>query len=70
MPTASARGTSFEHLATISELESGSLSDAIAELARFSLVEIAGDLDEPRYRIHRLTETFLLTEVAQWPTST
>jgi hypothetical protein len=66
MPMASSRGMIFDHLARVSNLSSDSLSQAIAELARFSLLEIGGDLAQPRYRIHRLTETFLLTEIAHW----
>jgi hypothetical protein len=31
-----------------------------------SLVISRGDLEERRYSIHRLTETFLLNEVLKW----
>jgi hypothetical protein len=39
---------------------------ALTELVKRSLVDVRGTLVEPRYAIHRLTETFLLTEVIKW----
>jgi hypothetical protein len=38
----------------------------LMNLTRLSLVEVGGDLEHRRYRIHRLTETFLLNEVVKW----
>ena len=49
-----------------SELDSLLAGQALQELTTFSLVEVGGDLEQPRYRIHRLTETFLLHEVIKW----
>lgn len=66
LPVASPRGSTLDHLAAVSGLENGELSQALEELVAFSLVEVGGDLEQRRYSIHRLTETFLLTEVTQW----
>jgi hypothetical protein len=66
LPVASPRGSTPDHLAAVSGLERGELSQALEELIAFSLVEVGGDLEHRRYSIHRLTETFLLTEVTQW----
>ncbi len=49
-----------------SPLSEPELQQALTELSTLSLVEIGGDVEEPSYRLHRLTETFLLTEVLNW----
>lgn len=59
----------LEHLQALSRLEAGDLHQAIHQLATLSLVQIEGDLDERRYTIHRLTETFLLNEAITWGSS-
>lgn len=69
LPVASPRGSTASHLAAVSGLTAGELSQALEELIAFSLVEVGGDLENRRYSIHRLTETFLLTEVTRWPSS-
>jgi len=56
----------IDHLATTSRLEMEELHQALEQLVSFSLLEVSGDIEQRRYRIHRLTETFLLTEVAKW----
>lgn len=56
----------FAQLALVSELEIDELQEGLAQLNALSLVQTSGDLNEPRYRLHRLTETFLMTEVIQW----
>jgi transcriptional regulator with XRE-family HTH domain len=61
-----AQGGTFAQLTTLSQFELDTLSQALEHLIALSLVEVRGDIDQPRYRIHRLTETFLLTEIAQW----
>jgi DNA-binding MarR family transcriptional regulator len=66
MPLAPPQGSGLAHLAAVSGLDGGALSQAIEQLAALSLLEVSGSLSERRYRIHRLTETFLLTEVAKW----
>ena len=60
----------FTQLAAVNELDADQLNDALDQLVTLSLVEVRGDLADRRYRIHRLTETFLLTEVAKWQSST
>ena len=64
MTLAGPRGSRFTHLVAVSELEPDILNQALTELVAFSLLEVGGDLEERRYSIHRLTETFLLTEIA------
>ena len=54
-------------LARKSKLSEEALAQAMAELTSRSLVEVRGDLEGPYYYLHRLTETFLLNEVIQWP---
>lgn len=57
----------FDQLASITGLKVDILNDALEYLVTLSLVEVGGaDLTERRYRLHRLTETFLLTEVTKW----
>ncbi|MCB0062835.1 MAG: AAA family ATPase [Caldilineaceae bacterium] len=56
----------FAQLALASELDIDDLQEALAQLHALSLVQTGGDLDEPRYRLHRLTETFLMQEVLAW----
>jgi hypothetical protein len=69
LPVASPRGSTSSHLAAVSGLTASELSQALEELIAFSLVEVGGDLEDRRYSIHRLTETFLMTEITQWPSS-
>ncbi|MCB0192223.1 MAG: hypothetical protein KDJ65_09805 [Anaerolineae bacterium] len=58
-------GTAVQ-LAAASGLENSKVSDAIEHLIAVSLFDVSGNLDQRRYRIHRLTETFLLNEVVKW----
>ncbi len=69
LAVASPRGSTIDHLLTVSELPAEALSDALEELITFSLVDVGGGLETHRYSIHRLTETFLFTEVTQWLSS-
>lgn len=64
MPTVH-NGT-FAQLAIAAMLEQNILQSALKRLVDLSLVQVAGDLDEPRYHLHRLTETFLMNEVLKW----
>jgi len=57
---------SSEQLAAITELSRAELNTALRELVRMSLVEVSGDLDERRYFVFRLTETFLLKDSFAW----
>jgi transcriptional regulator with XRE-family HTH domain len=61
-----AQGGTFDQLVTVSEIEKNELNHALEHLVRLSLVEVGGDIEQRRYRIHRLTETFLLHEVTKW----
>ncbi len=61
-----AQGGSFAQLTTVSELAPDELQQGLEQLINLSLVEVRGDIEQRRYHIHRLTETFLLTEVAKW----
>ena len=56
----------FKQLVAASELPPYELHAALADLRTLSLVEVGADAVEPRYRIHRLTETFLMHEVIRW----
>lgn len=57
---------SFADVMRESELDRAPAGQALKELTTLSLVEVGGDLEQPHYRIHRLTETFLLNEVIKW----
>ena len=67
MPLISEMGGPPGYLRTISGLTEAQLWPAIQELRRRSLLEVRGSLQEKRYGIHRLTETFLRTEIIDWP---
>ncbi len=67
MPTVQ-EGT-LKHLLFLSQLEPAELHLALQQLATLSLVQVEGDLEERRYSIHRLTETFLLKEAITWRSS-
>lgn len=56
----------FAQLQNISGLDVDALQPAIMKLRNLSLIEVGGDLNEIRYRLHRLTETFLMHEVVKW----
>ena len=56
-----------EYLLTISGLSENELWPAIEELRQRSLLEIEGGLHEKLYGIHRLTDTFLRTEIIHFP---
>jgi transcriptional regulator with XRE-family HTH domain len=61
-----AQGGGLEQLRSVSQLERELLDQALGHLTALSLVEVSGNLEERRYHIHRLTETFLLHEVVKW----
>ena len=64
-----AQNSVIDHLLALSQLEPAALNKAIKELMQLSLLQITGNLESPRYAIHRLTETFLLNEAIQWKAS-
>lgn len=67
MPLVAGMGGTLEHIMAISELSQKRILPAINELVNRSLLETSGSLADRRYSIHRLTETFLQTEIIHWP---
>lgn len=60
------RGGDFDHLLALSEIDEVALQEILAQLVTMSLVTVHGTVENRRYDIHQLTETFLLNEVAKW----
>ncbi len=56
-----------DYLLIISGLSENEIWPAIEELRQRSLLEVEGGLHEKRYGIHRLTDTFLRTEIIHFP---
>lgn len=56
-----------DQMQALSELDEAALWDAIEELVRHCLLEARGTLRIRRYGIHRLTASFLKTEIIRWP---
>ena len=69
MPMSAGVGVQPAQMEAMSELTAVQLWPAIAELVNHSLLEPRGTVWERRYGIHRLTESFLRTEIIQWPES-
>ncbi len=67
MPLVSETGATPEQMKAISELQENQFWLAVTELVSLSLLEVRGTVHERRYGIHRLTETFLRTEIIHWP---
>ncbi len=62
-----ADGEDVAWLQAMSFLPPDDFDEALGQLLDYSLLETAGSDDAPRYRLHRLTATFLQTEVlAGW----
>ena len=60
-------GEDVAWLRAMSFLPPDAFDEALGQLRDYSLLEMAGPDDAPRYRLHRLTTTFLQTEVlAGW----
>ena len=60
-------GEDVEWLGLIGGLPVGQLEQVLARLLDFSLLQVTGSLEHPFYRLHRLTVTFLETEIlAHW----
>jgi hypothetical protein len=66
MPLIAAPGATLEHLVGTTGLDDDALYEALDLLIRLSLVNVGGSLEERRYSIHRLTETFLHKQVTKW----
>jgi hypothetical protein len=60
-------GGTADFLINISELSEDAFWPALQELRGRSLLEVRGGLRDKRYGIHRLTATFLQTEIVKWP---
>lgn len=58
-------GFSLEHLANVSSLPMELVSHSLEKLILLSMVDLSGNLLERRYRLHRLTEVFLLNTFAE-----
>ena len=58
-------GFTFDHLVEISGLSEAHLGNSLEKLILLSLVDLSGTLVERRYRLHRLTEVFLLRSFAE-----
>jgi hypothetical protein len=58
-------GFSLDHLAEISTLSIDSVSQSLEKLILLSMVDLSGNLLKRRYRLHRLTEVFLLKMFAE-----
>jgi LuxR family glucitol operon transcriptional activator len=59
----SPEGDGAAWLKLMSDLPADEFAAALAQLTDYSLLETAGPLDAPVYRLHRLTATFLQTEI-------
>ena len=66
MPLASQVGVVMANLMAITGLSEDQLRPAVTELSERCLLEVGGTTWERRYQIHRLTETFLCSEVVRW----
>ncbi|MFN2205898.1 MAG: NB-ARC domain-containing protein [Candidatus Promineifilaceae bacterium] len=66
MPLVAHSGALPEQMQAISGLEESSFWSAVHELFTRSLLEVGGTVRERRYSIHRLTETFLRTEIVDF----
>lgn len=67
MPLAAAVGLTPEQMTAMTSLPPNRLWPTISELVNRSLLEVRGTTWERRYGIHRLTESFLQTEIIRWP---
>jgi hypothetical protein len=66
MPLAPPQGMTTDLLARVTSLDSPDLLGALDRLVRLNLVDRRGDLQQSRYSIHPLTQTFLQEQVAKW----
>ncbi len=60
---ANPEGEDLDYLLTMSGLSGDQFYSALQELDQFSLLEVGGDIVRPLYRLHRLTVTFLQTDI-------
>jgi hypothetical protein len=59
----SADGEDVHWLGNMSAYTVPEAQQAVAELADYSLVEVGGDSERPLYKLHRITHTFLQTQI-------
>ena len=59
----SADGDDCEWICDINDLSASEFKDGLAQLKALSLIEISGSIERPLYRIHRLTTTFLESDI-------
>lgn len=67
MPLVAETGALPQQMRAFSALSEEEFWPAVHELFARSLLEVRGTVNERRYSIHRLTETFLRTEIVGWP---
>jgi hypothetical protein len=68
MPLVADSGGGLDQIAELSRLAQEPLTTALRQLVNLCLVNARGTVDDRRYSIHRLTETFLLNQVVKWRT--
>lgn len=61
----SPEGEDADWLRHMSDLPEALFTKALRQLQEFSLLDVSGSISSPRYHIHRLTGTFLHTEILQ-----
>ncbi len=66
MPLIAETGGDSVYLQAVSGLDAATFWPAVQELRRRSLLDVRGGLHEKQFGIHRLTEAFVRTEIAQW----
>jgi len=66
MPLVAEMGGDSGYLQTLSGLDETTYWPAVQQLQRRSLLEIRGGVHEKQYGVHRLTETFVKNEIANW----
>ncbi len=66
MPALAASGGYWENLLAVSDLSEHDLERAVQDLVRMSLLDVSGT-EEKRYTIHRLTYTFIMSDLlGEW----
>ncbi len=66
MPLVAEMGGDSGYLQTLSGLDEATYWPAVQQLQRRSLLEVRGGVHEKQYGVHRLTETFVKNEIANW----
>jgi len=71
MLSMSSDGEDREWICQMADLSQSEFTHGLGQLRRLSLVELSGTVEAPRYWIHRLTATFLQTDILDnWESST